>query len=362
MLDSIRKAATWTDVKLRERIDTFISDEDAQDLVMRILVLEPGNRLSANEAMDHPYFTGIRDTSAFDPLVKEFVQNQKAINSKMSELSRVEVSRGHFQEQATLELNAAIYQLGHDAVSRLLETIEVTVPTSFVALPCKLLTGDNVNATKMTSFLAQLWDTGKKLQAAKGSSVSAIVSELNAGDPLYLYLMDEDTGDVVVPDANDPVYPIIIPTRDDSSFLLINLPFIQSTFKRLQKGTAVVGRMQLVHDSFDAQHKTKNWTKEVEQAIEQLSEPTSSFPVLQQVLDVEEPLTFVRGAALLELKQWFAKHDPSHSFAGLKPVISHQGHVMWTSEARALAIESEADKSVAKTYERIREKFKQTTP
>ncbi|KAF0704927.1 Aste57867_7204 [Aphanomyces stellatus] len=112
-----------------------------------------------------------------------------------------------------------------------LEANNVLMPTSFVVPPCISLTGDSVDATKVTSFLAHIWDIGKKLQATKGCIMSDIVTDLAGGDLLYLYLVDEATGTVVVPNENDHVYPNEIPTRDDHSFVLMNLPLIQSNFK-----------------------------------------------------------------------------------------------------------------------------------
>ncbi|KAF0700907.1 Aste57867_8593 [Aphanomyces stellatus] len=365
ILDYIHKAATWTDEKLSQRIEAFIVEEDAQDLVKRLLVVEPTKRLSATEVLNHSYFTRMDDTSATQ--FKAIEKTQKTIETKLTSLSEAQVLRSQLQEQLNVH-HAAISQLGCDVASGLVEASDVTVPTSFVVLPDKSL--DSLNPTKVTSFLAHLWDTGKKLQTAKDHSVGAIISELNAGDPLYFYLIDEDTGNVVVPGANDSVYPIEIKARDDHSFLLMNLPLIQSSFKSLKTATMCANWLQRLHvlpssqkAKDEKQEKTKSdWTKQVEQAIADLPEPTASFQVLKQVMDVKEPVAFVRGAALRELKQWFDKHDPSQSFAGLKRVISQQGHVVWTSEARILARDAPVDCAVQDTLDRIREKFKQPRP
>ncbi|KAF0698116.1 Aste57867_11252 [Aphanomyces stellatus] len=163
--------------------------------------------------------------------------------------------------------------------------------------------------------------------------MGAIISELAADAPLYLYLIDEATGAVVVTANEDSIYPIEISTRDDSSFLLLNLPLIQSTWTSLKKATATVGWLQQSHllpsavESHNAKSKPKqpksNWTQQVEKATNELSEPTLTFQVLQEALDLNEPVASVRGAALRELKRWFNQHDPNHSFAGLKRVIGN---------------------------------------
>ncbi|KAF0691724.1 Aste57867_17105 [Aphanomyces stellatus] len=369
VLDFMQKAATWTDDKLRQRIENFISDDEAQNLVIRLLVVDPALRLSATEALNHPYFTGIRDTSAMDILVEEMAQTQEAMKSKLVSLNDTVTSHIELQEQAILEVNTAIAQLGNDVVHALMEASDVVVPTSFVILPCKSLTKDTVDATKVTSFLAHLWDTGKKLQAVKGRSVNDIVSKLCDGAPLYLYLIDEATDTVVVPEEKDSIYPIKIPAGGDNSFLLMNLPFIQNTFKSLKKGAATVGCLHRLHllpslklpkGDKETEQTKYDWTQEIERAITDLSEPTVSFQVLQQAL--EEPVTLVRGAALRELKQVFNEHDPSQSFSGLTRVITNQGRVIWTSKVRVLAMEEEANKAANKTIDRIREKLKQATP
>ncbi|KAF0685554.1 Aste57867_22586 [Aphanomyces stellatus] len=366
VLDSMHKAATWTDEKLGQRIDTFIADEDAQDLIKRLLVVDPTKRWSATAALNHPFFTGIKDTSALNFVVDELVQNQEKLHSRVSSMLENEKLRDVAQEKLSTEIKMAAMSLRNEVILGLLEAIDVSVPTSFVVLPYKSL--DDVDAAKVITLFKRLWDTGKQLQTVKGNGVGAIVSHLSAGDPLYLYLIDEETGKVVVPNTNDAVYPIEISTRDDNSLLLMNLPFIQSTFKILKKVATGGGWLQRLHvlpsSTFVKDKKPEkansDWIKEVELAIMDLSEPTASFEVLQDALD--EPVAFVRGAALRELKHWFAKHDPQHSFAGLKRVISNQGRVVWTAEERFLSAEKEVDNQVQRTLERIREKFKQIEP
>ncbi|KAF0697593.1 Aste57867_11731 [Aphanomyces stellatus] len=334
---------------LRQRIKTFIPSEEAQDLVMRLLVVDPTTRLSATDALNHPYFTGIRDTRAMIAKLEEMKQTQAKICSQVAEVAESEMLRGRLLEKSSETLETATLELERDVASVLLEANDVVVPTSFVVLPCKTLTGDSVDATKVTSFMAHLWNTGKMLQAAKGSSVSALVSKLTADGPLYLYLIDEGTGAVVITEEMDSVYPIEIPIRDDNSFLLMNLPFIQSTFKSLKKGSAAVGGLRRLNllpsskppkDKKEPEQTKHDWTKEIERAIADLPEPTVSFQVLQQALDVKESVAFVRGAALREIMRFFNTHDPSHSFAGLKRVISNQGCVIWTSEVRAMEQEA----------------------
>ncbi|KAF0714337.1 Aste57867_3914 [Aphanomyces stellatus] len=218
------------------------------------------------------------------------------------------------------------------------------------------------DAPTVTTFLGQLWNTGK------ASGLGAIVSHFSAGDPLYLFLIDEETGRVVVPSADDTVYPIEFSTCDDHSFLLMNLPFIQSTFKSLKNAAMVGGWLQCLHvlpfstSTNDKQPEEANddWITEVERAIIDLSEPAASFEVLQEVLD--EPMAFVRGAALRELKIWLKKHDPTNSFAGLKCVISNQWRMVWTADAGILAAEAESESQVQQTLERMREKFKHKEP
>ncbi|KAF0702487.1 Aste57867_7785 [Aphanomyces stellatus] len=349
VLDHMCKAATWTEEKLTNRIDIFIPDEAAQDLIMHLLVLDPAKRLSATEALNHPFFTGIKDSSGLIGRFEQLEQNQAGIDSKLLQLSLTEVSRRQLQEKTDIDTKMATMDLGNNATSAMLDIGDVNVPTSFLVLPCKSLV-EHVDATKVISFLKQLWDTGKKLQVVKGSSVGTIMSDLNAGDPLYLYLMDEGTGKIVGLDTIDCTYPIEIPTPGNNSFLLMNLPIIQSTFKSLKTATTSINCLQRAHvlptshESMGEKSKEATivyWSKEIENAIAELSEPTVSFQVLQQALDVEGPVAFVRGAALRELKQFFNEHDPGHSFAGLKRVISNQGRLIWTSEARVLDMEIE---------------------
>ncbi|KAF0704322.1 Aste57867_7384 [Aphanomyces stellatus] len=130
---------------------------------------------------------------------------------------------------------------------------------------------------------------------------------------------------------------------------------------KFQPATTILIELPSSEPSSDENPETINWVKEVEIAIADLFEPTVPFQVLQQALNMEVPVAFMRGAEFRELKRFSNEHDPGHTFAGLKRAVTSQGRVIWTSAARVLATE-EADKVANKTLAHIREKLRQTSP
>ncbi|KAF0713762.1 hypothetical protein As57867_004210, partial [Aphanomyces stellatus] len=118
-LDRMHKAATWTDEKLRQRIDEFIVGEDANDLVKRLLVVDPTERWSATAVLRHPYFTGIQDTSALTNAMEELIQNQAKVLSSLSELHEGDNMHHKTQKNSIEEVKTAFFDLQNEMVSRL---------------------------------------------------------------------------------------------------------------------------------------------------------------------------------------------------------------------------------------------------
>ncbi|KAF0694395.1 Aste57867_14735 [Aphanomyces stellatus] len=335
----LKTAATWTHEKLRQRIETFIPNEVAQDLVLRLLQVDPRDRISMKEVLEHPYFTGVVQFSGVEILQNlENTQNEiLATLEKVTELERIQ--HKHVEEVAE-GTQAALSTLKRDVVTGLVDVHDLDVPTSFVVLPCKL--NVDVNASKILSFITHLCTTGKALlDSVSKIGISAALAQLNLGEPMYFYLIDERDGAVVIPELADKVYPIEIATQDGSSFLLMNLPFIENGFKSLMKVNSPTHWLQRLHllpstpSTTTAKERVSNVVQEANRAMEMLSIPTISFEAFGNVLNVEEPTTYIRTASR-ELERFYEKHDPAHSFAGLQRVIDDKGNMLWTSMDRVL--------------------------
>ncbi|RLO12439.1 hypothetical protein DYB28_009408, partial [Aphanomyces astaci] len=58
--DYIDAAATWTDAKLHMRIHSQVPNEFAQNLLKKLLLVDPTARMSAADVLAHPFLTGQR--------------------------------------------------------------------------------------------------------------------------------------------------------------------------------------------------------------------------------------------------------------------------------------------------------------
>ncbi|KAF0719332.1 Aste57867_1116 [Aphanomyces stellatus] len=338
VVDYMDVAATWTDAKLKARIDVNIANDWARDLLLQLLVVDPRRRSSTTDVLQHVYFTGLPDTSYLDEVIFDsLLQYQpsepttEAASTPTRESNQDEMChvRKLDSQASTIDLSSGIL----DASG---------VPTSFVVVPCHLDEADNI--PKVLAFALHLWTTCKQLQCAASSNTSlrSILNGLTADyTSLYLYLIDEESGEVVVPDKAE-TYPIALRRDTDNDhhlFLLLMLPFIQHGFKRLAAARSTLAWQDTV-------------SSEAVRTI--LFEPLVSFQMLQEILQVAS----LRGAALQQLELWFDDHDPTHSFAGLKRVMNPRGRMVWTSADRMAIMEKEAADVTQETLANIQGKLK----
>jgi hypothetical protein len=168
---------------------------------------------------------------------------------------------------------------------------------------------------------------------------------------MYLYLIDEYTGDPVVPKEGG-VYPIKITQPSQNAVKL--LPLMRGGLKVMSivNGAAFVGHMFGV----PIPSVPKSWQEKANSAVGSLNQKSSvaEFDVLQETLDSENETKAegkdkqaVRGAALREFKRFLAEKDPENTFCGLNRVVADDGKACWTSLDQAeFEAEEETRKSV----------------
>ncbi|CAK4860051.1 unnamed protein product [Aphanomyces euteiches] len=333
--DRIKLAATWTDEKIKARVEANISDEQGQDLVLRLLVRDPEKRISAKDALNHPYFTSRVDNTD----LLEALESMEKANRQVEETVKAISEQVGLGRKITQEATEKSLKQATAAVSTgLFEASEVTVPTSFVVLPYKISSEKTANkekAKQLLGFMSRFQNTCQKVTEAlmEGNSVGQFLTTFMHGEPLYLYLLDEANGRVVVPKEKDEVYPIEIPT-DKTTFLTKCLPWIQRGFRILKFTNAIGDKIGIkpwdtwlesvglkITNEDDDDDKGDKDSDEEKDPLEEAIDSNKQVPVKQ-----------VRGVALRELKKFLDEKDPEHTFAGLERILTDEGRIQWTTK------------------------------
>ncbi|KAF0695980.1 Aste57867_13234 [Aphanomyces stellatus] len=367
----------WTDQKLCRRIEGNIPDDLAQELIKKLLVLDPKGRLNAEDVLAHRYITGRLDFSEISWKVEEIVANTHALSSQVSSLAKVIDTTAELLPQVLGQFEDQLNATSSAIKEGILESNVVQYPTSFALLPFKLQ-ASNHWSKQLEEFISlgkdiygELPDDKSKVLdwvKAAGPMIQPLVDKLKSGETMYLYLIDECAGEIVVPDEPGSVYPIEIPTTDDS-FWKNGLPWIEKGLKLLKTGVACVNGMTKLgvymeahhlgpwayeskpekddkengkqvhrkngrlHGNEDQQTETGDDASKSGQKNDSRSDKTndvanndekkmprksnSNVPIVIRNID-EEIASDGRGAQLRELAHWFLKHDPEKSFGGLK--------------------------------------------
>jgi hypothetical protein len=151
---------------------------------------------------------------------------------------------------------------------------------------------------------------------------------------MYLYLIDEYTGDPVVPEEGGS-YPIKITQPSENAVKL--LPLMRAGLKVMSvvNGAAFVGHMFGV----PIPSVPDAWKEMANNAVGSLDKKSSvdEFDVLQETIDSEtetkaegKDKQAVRGAALREFERFLTKEDPENTFCGLNRIVTADGKACWT--------------------------------
>jgi hypothetical protein len=267
------------------------------------------------------------------------------------------------------------------------EATEVTMPTSFLITPNKLeqptgfepllqLTEDGAGIElgaggekvkeqleeqikKSKGWFDNLCNLGASLcEAVSGQGegglivrakqeVSDFVKDTLQDGPMYLYLIDEYTGNPVPPSEGDGGrYPIEITRPSENAVKL--LPLMRAGLKVMSvvNGAALVGNMF----ALPIPHVPKAWQEQASAAVGKLDKKSSvaEFDALQQSVnasteaeDGEDKKQAVRGSALREFERFLDEHDPDHTFANLNRLVTTDGQACWTKLTQRELVEAE---------------------
>ncbi|KAF0700107.1 hypothetical protein As57867_009302, partial [Aphanomyces stellatus] len=327
--DRMAEAASWTAEKLMRRIETNIPNESALDLVSKLLVVNPTERLSLDHVLAHEYFSGVVNWEPMRQKVEVIMVNDGRLHDQVDQLVSAVAETTRLQHKAKENIQVQLNQATEGVMCGLMEAQDVLVPTSFVLLPFKVeentTRGRENNAI---DFCKRLMQSGKAVKVANAANkhLGDALAGLTSDKTLYLYLIDEVTGEVV---ANDPngVYPIAIPTSN-IAFLATAMPWIQGGLLFLKSVKGVSGMMK----SFGVPSVPD--MAGLKSISEALGEPTCTFGVLRDAVP-DVPVESIRGAALRELTHVFEKWDEDRTFGGLERAILENGRVVWTNHEAA---------------------------
>ncbi|RQM24057.1 hypothetical protein B5M09_007610 [Aphanomyces astaci] len=332
--DYIDAAATWTDAKLHMRIHSQVPNEFAQNLLKQLLLVDPTARLSAAEVLAHPFLTGQRGKNHQAVLENVALVHQTQRNAQATLHALVDAHQNTEQLLEQLgHLTAQLSSLKQALLRGYFDAAEATVPTSFVVVrdrPSCVTSSDMdmLVASSATALLACVRSVA--LRTVHGSTITQALAVLTNGQPLYLYLVDEVSGEVVVGGddggmrrGGEGVYPIPI-HPSDTSLLTSMLPLLVGGLKVL----AHERRGRYVDNA------TRTW---MEDALD-MNDEEMGVRMFEDMACKDATHESVRGAALRRLKLWFLEKDPTESFAGLERVLVGDGQVRWTSHVNAQRI------------------------
>ncbi|KAF0717651.1 hypothetical protein As57867_002168, partial [Aphanomyces stellatus] len=333
--DKIEQAATWTQEKLKTRIHNKIRNGLVRDLLEKLLVVDPEDRITMDGVLEHSYFkvntSGITDkVNEVIAKVVETNANVLRVDTKVDKVDRkldciIEFSNEHLKQLARAK---------QDIMRGVFEATEVVIPTSFVILSLDLTKSLPENRQEEIDSLFNFMckktiEFGKSVAKAMKSN-SAIIS---SGDPMFLYLVDEVEGTPVIPSVSDiSVYPIRIDTQSPQ-FLAVVAPFLQAGLYLLHGIKTVTALAKCIGISNPTDSAVVNAIKVLEATKNESS--VMDFKVVHSTVQAgnESPrlVQRIRGAALRELEHFFNVNDPKKTYAGLHRTNTADGHALWTS-------------------------------
>ncbi|KAF0688910.1 hypothetical protein As57867_019496, partial [Aphanomyces stellatus] len=322
--DKIEQAATWTQEKLKTRIHNKILNGLVRDLLEKLLVVDPEDRITMDVVLGHSFFKV--DTSGIQEVMHTVRQVDKKVDRVDQKLRCViALSNEHLKQLARAK---------QDIMRGVFEATEVVIPTSFVILSLDFTKSLPENRQEKLDSLFNFMckktiDFGKSVAKAMKSN-SAIIS---SGDPMFLYLVDEVEGTPVIPPVSDiSVYPIRIDTQSPQ-FLAVVAPFLQAGLHLLHGIKTVTALAKCIGISNPTDSAVVNAIKVLEATKNESS--VVDFNVVHSTVQAgnESPrlVQRIRGAALRELERFFNVNDPKKTYAGLHRTNTADGHALWTS-------------------------------
>ncbi|RHY24601.1 hypothetical protein DYB32_008779 [Aphanomyces invadans] len=380
--DYIHIAATWTDVSLRAKLSAALGPNDAlaMDLLTQLLRVDPAHRVTMEAALQHPYFTGKGDTFAgrldeavdaaaarhapsFDPPTPvtpnaTSYASTQALGNRLNILSP-STSVSICGEVHTMSVPPTTVHAVAASNESCAHELPSSMGTGCVGLPTFVLLPDShwdtplddVVLARLASFVVSFRSTCRAVRLAldQSDSIQAHLAALTRNDPLYLYLMDGVTGQVVpghtlttvvgcAPSQLHPMhgttanggYPLpVVPT--DVEFLALSLPFAEQGLACFVRhylpdvATLPPTTTSLSHEPFLHALSCKRGTAK-----------SVTFGAIHRALRLKgSHITpwHVRQAMAKQVERWINRRLPDLSMAGLSRTATEDGDVVWTIPA-----------------------------
>eukprot|EP00985_Skeletonema_marinoi_P010385 scaffold4881_cov201-Skeletonema_marinoi.AAC.2 len=380
-----------------------ITDDAARDLVMQLLKSKPEERPTvASLLAKHPFFNqkNLAIISQFNERLKDFGES---LQSQAKQLEKMNANILVIK-QLSYENQSELLRTRHVLLKGIFEATEVRTPTTFIVLNNKLppepsdgdkekildfVTKDDGSGVsvqtkhasltvsaegadlKLEGDLKEHYDRvqggikwvkrikriGKKVAAGEIGTAfeiikEEIIKENLVGNEMYLYLIDELTGDPVQAEG----WPIVITTPSELVHKLLPLMLVGMRAMSIYNGAAGMARLF----GYPLPKVPKAWSKGAQESVELLKKESSveDFSVVhEEVKGGSEEEKSVRGASLRTFVDFLNEKDPGRKdgktghYAGLRRIGDpDQGTALWTMLTDPGDIKS-ALKERAKQYE-----------
>eukprot|EP00984_Skeletonema_dohrnii_P002429 scaffold836_cov77-Skeletonema_dohrnii-CCMP3373.AAC.3 len=391
---------SWgTQPEVLDEVFNKIEDEAGRDLVWKLLQKEPGKRKTvATHLATHPFFNPKMSASTEDQFrdMNDSLQNLsnqvEILNANILEVKKLSIE----SKDELLHTRHVLHHTRHVLLKGIFEATEVKTPTTFIILNNKLPPAadpsDEEAKNKILEIVANEDGSGVSMKT-KGASVTFSadganidlkgdlkehyervqdgitwaerlrkigtnfaageigtafetikegIQDLIVGDEMYLYLVDELTGEPVEAKG----WPLTITTPSETVPRLIPLMQVGMRVISICNGAAGLAKVF----GIPAPRVPKDWSKGARDSVKLFEQDSSvqEFGVVHaEVKGGTQENTSVRGASLREFQDFMKKNDPglkegkSGNFAGLQRIGDpEEGTALWTTLTDQSAIES----------------------
>jgi len=358
--ESFFKAATWTDAKLATAIRSGLSKKSspaAIDLLTKLLCVEPIDRYqSMADVLAHPFITNI---SADSEILRNMAMKLEEVNERtkaIDERTKAILDKTISIENIAIKTHTQLLKTEKVLLRGIYEAADVQVPSCFL-IRNSLITDEQVEKqagaesmlVKAQEATARSWfdfmsDVGSASASFVEDPKSSICRSLKSkfqGETLYLYLVDEYTMKPVV-DAKG-IYPlkIFVQSPKEEQLVADIWPLMKVGLKAVSMLNGVAGVARAL--GYPAPVLSQEAMSDAKVFVGSLDQKSSvaEFDMLQGVAGKvgqeagEEEKKKVRGQAIRELANFFAKEDKDNYFCGLMRVAAMDGACCWCTQESA---------------------------
>ena len=331
-------------------------DKYAYDLIIKILRVDPGDRISFTHILEHPYFhpelqkeDGIMNK--LESIDQKIERNSSMQNQKLDDMKLLMEKQTLYLNYLTVNVMKKLQGMEKVLLRAMFEANEVTVPSTFIILPNRLkLNSADINccqedANNVVKFFNSIIHAWKS------------TTEIIGYKQVYFYLIDEYTGKPIIPNENDQIYPILIQILPGQELIKKISPFLSTGLKfavminnvsGVLKPTGLLKTMGLPESVIPFATEAETYIKTFGAGnsvsdFESLSNYVNSANISSGANATNQS---TKGASLRELKRFFVDNGegPNGTFCGLRRVVvSRTGQCIWTTEDNYTKMVSEGD-------------------